>query len=108
AGGYFQIIDPTWQTYAPKAGVDLKKYPNAMSAPREIQAQVASAIPFNQWGPSTVAAVKAAYPEIDTSKPLGEIQTAFAGKGASGTAVAAAPAPAPAVDQPWWSPFITP
>ena len=55
AGGYFQIIDPTWRSYAAAAGVDVNQYPTAMSAPRDIQARVASVIPINQWGrtPST-------------------------------------------------------
>ena len=46
-----------------------------MSAPRAIQTQVASAIPVNQWGPSTVAALKAQYPWIDTAQTLGAIQS---------------------------------
>ena len=94
AGGYFQIIDPTWATYAPKAGVDLKLYPTAMSAPRDIQAQVASAIPVNQWGPSTVAALKAKYPGIDTSLTLGQFQSQALG--GSGAVAGGQPAPAPA------------
>src|SRR5580704_16545143 len=93
AGGYFQIIDPTWQRYAGAAGVDVNQYPNAMSAPRNIQAQVASAIPVNQWGPNTVAALKAQYPNIDTSQTLGAVQTAALG-GAPATPATPAPAAA--------------
>lgn len=77
AGGYLQIIDPTWAQYAPKAGVDLKAYPFAMMAPQAVQEQVASAIPVNQWGPNTVKALQAAFPGIDISKPLGEAQKAY-------------------------------
>jgi hypothetical protein len=76
AGGYFQIIDPTWQRYAGAAGVDAKQYPNAMSAPRDVQAKVAGAIPVNQWGPNTVAALKTQYPNLDTSQTLGAVQSA--------------------------------
>lgn len=83
AGGFFQIIDPTWQRYAGTAGVDVKQYPTAMSAPREVQAQVAGAIPVNQWGPDTVSALKAQYPKIDTSQTLGQVQSAAVGASAT-------------------------
>jgi hypothetical protein len=57
-----------------------------MSAPRAVQAQVASAIPVNQWGPDTVAALKAKYPNVDTSQTLGALQSAAlnGGSGAPG------------------------
>ena len=44
-----------------------------MSAPRDVQAKVASAIPLNRWAPTTVNAVLAKYPGIDTSQTLGPI-----------------------------------
>lgn len=94
AGGFFQIIDPTWRTYAKAAGVDVDQYPNAMSAPRDIQAKVASAIPVNQWGPNTVAALKAKFPGMDTSQTLGQWQSASlggSGTPASGSPAASAP-----------------
>ena len=94
AGGYFQIIDPTWQRYAGAAGVNVKQYPNAMSAPRDVQAAVAGAIPVNQWGPNTVAALKAQYPNIDTSQTLGAIQSSALG---GAPATPATPAVAPGV-----------
>jgi hypothetical protein len=87
AGGYLQIIDPTWRAAAPKAGVDLKQYPTALSAPKHVQVQVASVIPVNQWGPNTVAALKAKYPGINVNGTLGDAQLQFAG------GAAAAPAP---------------
>lgn len=93
AGGFFQIIDPTWQRYAGAAGVDLKAYPTAMSAPRNIQAQVASAIPVNQWGANTVAALKKQYPGLDTSQTLGQVQSAALG----GSAPSSSPAGVPGV-----------
>lgn len=40
AGGYLQITDTNWHTYAPKLGIDTQKYPTAMSAPREFQLAV--------------------------------------------------------------------
>jgi hypothetical protein len=43
AGGLYQYIDSTWQKQAPLAGVDIKQYPTARSAPAEIQHQVADA-----------------------------------------------------------------
>ncbi len=49
AGGYYQIINGTWQQSAPKAGVDLNLYPTAMSAPQDVQTQVAGAI-YNAQG----------------------------------------------------------
>ena len=91
AGGFFQIIDPTWRTYAAAAGVDVNQYPTAMRAPRDIQAKVASAIPVNQWGPKTVAALKAKYPGIDTSQTLGAFQSQALG--APTLAAGGAPAP---------------
>lgn len=51
--GYFQINTPTWRDFAGAAGIDLSKYPNAMSAPRDVQAQVASVIPLKRFGPRT-------------------------------------------------------
>jgi hypothetical protein len=41
AQGYFQITNTTWKEFAPNAGVDLGKYPNALSAPYEVQKAVA-------------------------------------------------------------------
>ena len=81
--GSCQIIDPTWQRYGAIAAIDLKPYPTAMSAPRNLQAQVASAIPVDQWGPNTVNALKAKYPGIDTSQTLGAVQSAVLNGGSS-------------------------
>ena len=80
ANGYLQIIDPTWQAAARKMGVDINRYPSAQSAPAALQIEVAKTIPFGQWGPSTVAAVKAAYPGINIAgKTLGQIQAEAGG-----------------------------
>ena len=94
AQGNAQITTGTWTDFAPKAGVDLKQYPTPMDAPRDVQIKVASQIPLNRWAPSTVNAVLAKYPGIDTSQPLGAIQSAALNP--SG-APAAAPAAPPAV-----------
>ena len=76
-GGYFQIKDGTWSIYARRAGVDLSKFPSAMSAPYEIQKQVADVIPIGQWGPRTKRLVRAAGYNIDEKKTLGENIAAF-------------------------------
>jgi hypothetical protein len=41
AGGHFQITDTNWRHYAPLLGIDLAVWPNAMSAPEQLQGQVA-------------------------------------------------------------------
>ena len=40
--------------------MDINQYPNAMSAPRDIQARVASVIPFNRFGPRTQTLMRVA------------------------------------------------
>jgi hypothetical protein len=76
AQGNAQITTGTWNDFAPKAGIDLKKYPTPDSAPRDIQLQVANTIPLNRWASSTVNKILAQYPGIDTSQTLGTIQSA--------------------------------
>lgn len=49
ASGYFQIINGTWQQFAPQAGVSLLQYPTAMSAPQDVQTAVATTI-YNRQG----------------------------------------------------------
>jgi hypothetical protein len=41
AGGHFQITDTNWLHYAPRLDIDIGKWPNAMSAPEQLQGQVA-------------------------------------------------------------------
>ena len=41
ASGYAQITDTNWKAYAPKLGIDIQKYPTAMSAPGDYQKAVA-------------------------------------------------------------------
>lgn len=40
AGGKWQITDTNWRAYAPQLDIDLIKYPNAGSAPEDLQGQV--------------------------------------------------------------------
>lgn len=42
AQGYYQITNTNWNNYAPQLGIDLAQYPTAMSAPQDVQAQVAT------------------------------------------------------------------
>lgn len=52
AGGYYQIVDSTWREGAKAAGVDTSQYPTAISAPRQVQDQVARALYDRyQFGP---------------------------------------------------------
>ena len=100
AQGYPQITTGTWTDFAPKAGVDLNQYPNPLSAPRDVQIKVASMIPLNRWAQSTVNAVLAKYPGIDTSQPLGQIQSAAINPSGAPTTPAGGPAAPAAPGQP--------
>jgi hypothetical protein len=93
ASGYYQIINGTWQKYAPQAGINVAQYPTAMSDPSLAdQTAVASLIPLNQWAPSTVAAVQAQYPGVNTSLPVGQLDQQVSGStAATGGATAATP-----------------
>ena len=42
AQGYYQITNTNWTNIAPQLGIDLSQYPTAMSAPQNVQAQVAT------------------------------------------------------------------
>jgi hypothetical protein len=100
AQGNAQITTGTWTDFAPKAGVDLKKYPTPDSAPRDVQIAVANQIPLNRWASSTVNAVLAKYPGIDTSQPLGVIQSNAINPPAASTTPAGGPAAPAAPGQP--------
>ena len=71
--GHFQIQTATWKDFAPRAGVDVSKYPNAMSAPREVQAQVASVIPFKRFGPRTQTMMRQQFGPIDSNQTVGTL-----------------------------------
>jgi hypothetical protein len=52
AGGYGQITDQNWKKYGPQVGVDLSQYPNAMSAPEDVQKKVFTAMYQKEgWAP---------------------------------------------------------
>jgi hypothetical protein len=72
AQGYFQITTGTWNTYAGKAGVDLNQYPTPLSAPLNVQSQVASTIPLGQWAGSTLSGLQAAGYSVDPTATLGQ------------------------------------
>ena len=70
--GFWQISTPTWRDFAPQAGVDLNKYPQAKGTPEEIQRQVASVIPAGRWGNRTLRLLQQDGFTIDRGKTLGE------------------------------------
>jgi hypothetical protein len=49
ASGPWQFINSTWREMAPKEGVDITKYPTAMSAPVDVQKRVAQRL-YNEQG----------------------------------------------------------
>ena len=104
AQGNAQITTGTWTDFAPKAGIDLKQYPTPDSAPRDVQIKVASQIPLNRWASSTVNAVLAKYPGIDTSQPLGMIQSKAINPQGAPTTPAGGPAAPGATGQPAGAP----
>ena len=57
-------------------------------------------IPLNRWASSTVNAVLAKYPGIDTSQPLGVIQSQAINPSGASTTTAGGPAATPATGQP--------
>ena len=71
--GHFQISTPTWRDFAGQAGVDVAQYPNAMSAPREVQARVASVIPFSRFGPRTQQLMHQRFGDFDPSQTVGTL-----------------------------------
>ena len=71
--GHFQIQTATWRDFAKQAGVDVNQYPTAMSAPRAVQAQVASVIPFNRFGPRTQTLMASRFGPLDTSQTVGTL-----------------------------------
>ena len=78
AQGYVQITTGTWRDFAPRAGIDLRKYPTPMKAadgspvPWEIQSKVAGIIPLKRWDESTIAKMRATGKPIDPNRTLAE------------------------------------
>jgi hypothetical protein len=97
--GHFQIHTGTWKDFAPQAGVDINKYPNAMSAPREVQAQVASVIPFKRFGPRTQTMMRQQFGDIDSNRTVGELAGLGPRAGSAAVAGPVAVTPPPATQQ---------
>jgi hypothetical protein len=94
--GHFQIQTATWRDFAKQAGVDVNQYPTAMSAPREVQAQVASVIPLSRFGPRTQTLLRSRFGPLDTNQTVGALAGTPAltfAPGTSGPRVATAPSP---------------
>lgn len=79
ASGYFQIEDDTWKYYAPRMGVDLTKWPTAMSAPPQVQWAVAQSMPLNRWSRGTYAGFRQQYPWVNGNMTLGQINAQAGG-----------------------------
>lgn len=72
AQGFNQITTGTWNEFAPKAGIDLDKYPTPISAPLDVQNQVAATIPMGRWAPETLNYLKAQGYSVNPSTTLGQ------------------------------------
>ena len=81
--GFFQIDTPTWRQFASQVP-GAAQYPNARAAPREVQAQVASAIPAARFGPRTQQMLQQQYGTFDLHKTVGELNAQFQGGGRPG------------------------
>ena len=77
--GYFQIDTPTWLQFAAKNGIDTVKYPNAMSAPPEVQAQVASQIPLGRFGGRTQKMLGQQFGTLDKTATIGSLAAKYGG-----------------------------
>jgi hypothetical protein len=75
--GFYQIDTPTWQQFAAKAGIDVGKFPSAMNAPQEVQAQVVSLIPLSRFGPRTRSMLQQQYGKFDTGQTVGQLSQQF-------------------------------
>jgi hypothetical protein len=87
--GYDQINTPTWQQFGKLAGIDLSQYPNAISAPRDVQQQVAAQIPLSRFGPRTQQMLADQYGPLDKSKTIGELAGQYGGAGGGNNATMA-------------------
>lgn len=85
--GYFQINTDTWHDFAPKAGVDIQKFPRAMMADPATQQAVVNNIPFSRFGPRTQRMLIAKYGQIDPSMTIGELASKFGDGTTSGYTV---------------------
>lgn len=73
AQGYFQIINPTWNSYGGSStGVS-----SALNAPYATQLAVAQNIPVNQWGPATQTALQQAGYQPLPNETLGSLLSRY-------------------------------
>lgn len=88
AQGYYQITNSNWLSIAPQLGIDTSLYPNAMSAPQSVQAQVASYLltstpagvaNWSNYNPQLLSALNSA--GLQTSGPVTAASSAAAGAG---------------------------
>lgn len=96
AGGYYQMIDSTWQYAARLAGIDTTKYPRAINAPEDVQQKAAEALydkrGLADWAPYNrpfARAVGWTGPTADGFSGGGAAPSPAAGAGAGGDAPAA-------------------
>lgn len=79
AQGYWQITNTNWKKIAPTLGIDTNQYPNAMSAPRDVQAKVAQYMynkgGFSDWAPYN--------PRLAAAIRAGELNTILSKTGPS-------------------------
>ena len=75
--GYFQINTPTWREFA--AGTRGAAYPDAMSAPRDVQAEVAERIPLSRFGPRTQRLLAIQFGALNTHDTIGALAAHFGG-----------------------------
>jgi hypothetical protein len=91
--GNFQIQTATWRDFAKQAGVDTDQFPTAMSAPRDVQARVASVIPLSRFGPRTQTMLRQQFGPLDAGQTIGALGAALAPKAPPGQATAPTMAP---------------
>jgi len=69
--GYFQINTPTWRMFA--VGTRGADYPNAMAAPRDVQAEVAARIPLARFGPRTQRMLIQEFGPLSLQETIGQL-----------------------------------
>jgi Transglycosylase-like domain len=103
ASGYYQIVDSTWKEGAKLAGVDSSQYPTAISAPKDVQTQIAQALLARYgerpWAQSAKPGSALAPPQGPRQGLLGQVPAAAPPIDNSNELAAAAPsAPASGPD----------
>lgn len=84
--GYYQIGTPTWQQFAPRAGVDINQWGDAIHAPPDVQASVASQIPLSRFGPRTRNMLHQQFGAFDDRMTVGELAARYGQGGGGGGA----------------------